>query len=271
MRKLIINASADIPAAVVVFLIALPLCLGIALGSGAPLFSGIVAGIVGGIVIGALSGSSLSISGPAAGLTAIVAVAIGKMPAYEAFLLSVVIAGILQILLGFLRAGIIGDYIPNSVILGMLASIGLVLILKQFPHLIGYDKDYSGDETFIQIDHNNTLSEIINSLNHITPIAFIIGILSILILLMWDRPVIKKNKFLKNLPGPLIVVVVGILINIFFTTKEPGFSLNTSQLVNLPVASNFSAFLGFFIFPKWEYLNNSDVWITGVTIALIAS
>ena len=142
MRKLFKNAAADIPASVVVFLVALPLCLGIALGSGAPLFSGIIAGMVGGIVIGLLSGSSLSISGPAAGLTAIVAVAVGKMPVYEAFLLSVVIAGVLQVILGYFRAGIIGDYIPNSVILGMLASIGFVLILKQFPHLIGYDKDY---------------------------------------------------------------------------------------------------------------------------------
>ena len=146
----------------------------------------------------------ISISGPAAGLTAIVAIAIGKMPAYEAFLLSVVIAGVLQVILGFLRAGIIGDYIPNSVIRGMLASIGLVLILKQFPHLIGYENDYTGDETFFQIDSNNTFSELINSVNDITPFALIIGILSILILLIWDRPVFKKKKFFKNLPGPLL-------------------------------------------------------------------
>jgi MFS superfamily sulfate permease-like transporter len=271
MRKLFQNAAADIPASVVVFLVALPLCLGIALGSGAPLFAGIIAGMVGGIVIGSLSGSSLSISGPAAGLTAIVAVAIGKMPAYEAFLLSVVIAGVLQVILGFLRAGIIGDYIPNSVILGMLASIGFVLILKQFPHLIGYDQDYSGDETFIQIDHNNTFSEIINSVNNITPIALIIGILSILILILWDRPGLKKKKFFKNLPGPLVVVVTGILINVFCTTEGTRFSLSTTQLVNLPVANSFSSFSSFFMFPKWAYLNNANVWITGLTIALVAS
>src|SRR5882762_2537956 len=182
-KQYISSLPSDLPASVVVFLVALPLCLGIALGSGAPLFSGIIAGMVGGIVIGLLSGSPLSISGPAAGLTAIVAVAVGKMPAYEAFLLSVVIAGVLQVILGFLRAGIIGDYIPNSVIRGMLASIGLVLILKQFPHLIGFDKDYSGDETFFQIDSNNTFSELINSVNNITPFALIIGIVSIMILL----------------------------------------------------------------------------------------
>jgi MFS superfamily sulfate permease-like transporter len=271
MRKLFKNAAADIPASVVVFLVALPLCLGIALGSGAPLFSGIIAGMVGGIVIGLLSGSSLSISGPAAGLTAIVAVAIGKMPAYEAFLLSVVIAGVLQVILGFLKAGIIGDYIPNSVIRGMLASIGLVLILKQFPHLIGYDKDYSGDETFFQIDSNNTFSELINSVNNITPFALIIGLISLIILFVWDRPALKKKKFFKNLPGPLVVVVVGILINIFFSVPGTRTSLNTSQLVNLPIATDFASFSSFFMFPKWEYLNNVDVWTVGLTIALVAS
>jgi MFS superfamily sulfate permease-like transporter len=271
MRKLFKYAAADIPASIVVFLVALPLCLGIALGSGAPLFSGIIAGMVGGIVIGLLSGSSLSISGPAAGLTAIVAIAIGKMPAYEAFLLSVVIAGVLQVILGFLRAGIIGDYIPNSVIRGMLASIGLVLILKQFPHLIGYENDYAGDEAFIQIDSSNTFSELINSVNDITPFALVIGIVSILILLIWDRPVLKKKKFFKNLPGPLVVVVTGILINIFFSVPGTRTSLNTSQLVNLPIATDFASFSSFFMFPKWEYLNNVDVWTVGLTIALVAS
>jgi len=271
MRKLFKNAAADIPASVVVFLVALPLCLGIALGSGAPLFSGIIAGMVGGIVIGLLSGSPLSISGPAAGLTAIVAVAVGKMPAYEAFLLSVVIAGVLQVILGFLKAGIIGDYIPNSVIRGMLASIGLVLILKQFPHLIGFDKDYSGDETFFQFDSNNTFSELINSVNNITPFALIIGLISIVILLVWDRPALKKKKFFKNLPGPLVVVVSGILINVFFSVPGTRNSLNISQLVNLPIATDFASFSSFFMFPKWEYLNNADVWTVGLTIALVAS
>ncbi len=271
MRKLLKNAAADIPASVVVFLVALPLCLGIALGSGAPLFSGIIAGMVGGIVIGLLSGSSLSISGPAAGLTAIVAVAIGKMPAYEAFLLSVVISGLLQVILGYLKAGIIGDYIPNSVIRGMLASIGLVLILKQFPHLIGYDSDWAGDETFIQVDGNNTFSQLINSLNSISPIALIIGLLSVIILIVWDRPALKKKKFFKNTPGPLVVVIAGILINVFFATPGTRFSLSTSQLVNLPIASDFASFTGFFMFPKWEYLNNLDVWTTGLTLALVAS
>jgi MFS superfamily sulfate permease-like transporter len=258
MRKLFQNAAADIPASVVVFLVALPLCLGIALGSGAPLFSGIIAGMAGGIIIGLLSGSSLSISGPAAGLTAVVAVAIGKMPAYEAFLLSVVIAGVIQVIFGFLRAGIIGDYIPNSVIRGMLSAIG-------------YDRDFSGDETFIQIDSKNTFSEIINSLNFIAPLALLIGVLSVGILVLWDRPAFKKKKIFKYLPGPLVVVITGISIHAAFQSGGSRFLLSANQLVSLPVANDFASFAGFFIFPKWEYLANPKVWTVGLTIALIAS
>jgi MFS superfamily sulfate permease-like transporter len=271
MKKMIRNAAADFPASVVVFLVALPLCLGIALGSGAPLFSGIIAGIVGGIVIGTLSGSSLSISGPAAGLTAVVAVAIGKMPVFEAFLLSVVIAGLIQVVLGFLRAGIIGDYIPNCVIRGMLSGIGVILILKQLPHLIGYDKDFSGDETFVQVDSNNTFSEIINSVNHIAPVALLIGALSVAILVIWDRPAFKKKKFFKYLPGPLVVVIAGIAMQAFFQNPGSRFSLSENQLVSLPVANDFASFASFFTFPKWEYLGNPQVWTAGITIALIAS
>jgi len=153
MKKYIKNLQSDLPASLVVFLVALPLCLGIALGSKVPLFSGIIAGVVGGIVIGVLSGSPLSVSGPAAGLTAIVAAAILKLPTFETFLLAVVIAGIIQLILGFLKAGILGDYVPNSVIKGMLAAIGIILILKQLPHLVGFDKDFLGDETFSQADN----------------------------------------------------------------------------------------------------------------------
>src|SRR5882672_5524097 len=204
MKKLFQNAAADIPASVVVFLVALPLCLGVALGSNAPLFSGIIAGIAGGIIVGVLSGSSLSVSGPAAGLTAVVAVAIGKLPVYEAFILSVCIAGILQIIFGFLRAGIIGDYVPNAVIRGMLAAIGIILILKQLPHLVGYDKDFSGDEAFIQIDRNNTFSGLIYSINYLSPAAILIGLLSIAILVCWDQPFLKTKKITKYIPGPLV-------------------------------------------------------------------
>src|SRR3954466_3178200 len=152
------NMGADLPASIVVFLVALPLCLGVAMASNAPLFSGIIAGMIGGIIVGLFSGSQLSVSGPAAGLTAIVAAAILKLPSFETFLLAVVICGALQILFGFLKAGVVGDYIPSSVIKGMLAAIGLILILKQFPHLIGYDANPEGDESFAQVNRENTFS-----------------------------------------------------------------------------------------------------------------
>jgi len=160
MKNMFKNIGADFSASVVVFLVALPLCLGIALGSGAPLFSGLIAGIVGGIVVGSISGSQLSVSGPAAGLTAIVAASILKLPSFEVFLLSVFIAGVIQVIFGYLKAGVFGDYVPSAVIKGMLSAIGILLILKQVPHLIGYDANYEGDAAFIQQDNHNTFSEI---------------------------------------------------------------------------------------------------------------
>src|SRR6476661_6261053 len=171
MKNIFKNIGGDFSASVVVFLVALPLCLGIALGSGAPLFSGLIAGIVGGIVIGSLSGSQLSVSGPAAGLTAIVAAGILKVPVFEAFLLSVLIAGVIQLILGFIRAGVFGDYIPTNVIKGMLTAIGIILILKQIPHLVGYDKDYEGDYTFLEVSGDNTFSSLFNAVNFLTPSA----------------------------------------------------------------------------------------------------
>ncbi len=271
MKKLFRTAAADIPAAVVVSLVALPLCLGIALGSNAPLFSGIIAGIVGGIVIGLLSGSALSVSGPAAGLTAVVAVAIGKLPAYEAFILSVCIAGVLQIIFGFLRAGILGDYVPNTVIRGMLAAIGIILILKQLPHLVGYDKDFSGDEAFVQIDQRNTFSELIYSINYLSPVAIFIGLFSIGVLILWERPFFKKNKISQFIPAPLVVVIASVGINSWFIYSGSSFAIEKNHLVNLPVANDFNSFMGFFTFPQWKYAGNPDVWITALTIGLVAS
>lgn len=270
-KKLFQNAAADIPAAVVVFLVALPLCLGVALGSSAPLFSGIIAGIVGGIVIGILSGSSLSVSGPAAGLTAVVAIAIGKMPVFEAFLLSVVIAGLLQIVFGFIRAGILGDYVPNAVIRGMLAAIGIILILKQLPHLVGYDKNFQGDEAFIQIDRKNTFSELVYSLNYLSPGAILIGVLSLGLLLLWDQKFFKTKKIFTYIPAPLVVVALGILLNKTLSGAGGIFALEPNHLVNLPVTEGLSSAAGLLRFPQWEYLGHTEVWVTGLTIALVAS
>ncbi|MEO6719272.1 MAG: SulP family inorganic anion transporter [Ferruginibacter sp.] len=271
MKKLFRNAAADIPASVVLFIVALPLCLGIALGSNAPnLFAGLIGGIVGGIVIGCLSGSNLSVSGPAAGLTAIVATAIGKLPAYEAFLLAVVIGGVFQIALGLLKVGFLGDYIPNSVIKGMLAAIGLILILKQLPHLIGYDTNYEGDETFFQNDTNNTFSEIMYALRYFAPMAALIGVVGIAIQLFWDRVLIKKAPLFKFIPAPLVVVLIGILIPLMVGINrefEPG----AGHFVNIPIAASLGEFVSFFITPGWSFITNPDVWITGISLALVAS
>jgi MFS superfamily sulfate permease-like transporter len=271
MKKYFQNIGADIPASIVVLLVALPLCLGIALGSGAPLFSGIIAGIVGGVVIGILSGSQLSVSGPAAGLTVIVATAILKLQVYEAFLLAVVIAGIIQVILGFIKAGVIGDYVPNSVIKGMLAAIGLILILKQMPHLVGYDKDFEGDETFVQVDKENTFSSVLNAIKYITPSAALIGILSILILMLWESKPIKKIKVLQLVPGALIVVLVGTILSEFLKVSKVDYALDAKHLVALPVAQTAKEFFSFFTFPDIKYLNNPQVWISGFTLAIVAS
>lgn len=271
MKNIFKNAAADLPASLVVFLVALPLCLGIALGSGAPLFSGLIAGIVGGIITGSLSGSNLSVSGPAAGLTAIVAVAIGKMPVYEAFLLSVVIAGILQLVMGFAKAGFLGDYVPTSVIKGMLSAIGIILILKQIPHLIGYDADFVGDETFLQQDNENTFSGLFSSFSKLTTLAIIIGFVSLGIQILWDKVLVKKGKFFKLIPAPLIVVIAGICINTLSNNGYIPFGLQKDQLVNIPSAENVSAFISFFTLPDFQYLALPQVWATALTLAIVAS
>lgn len=261
----------DIPSATVVFLVALPLCLGIALGSNAPLFSGVIAGIVGGIVIGILSGSQLSVSGPAAGLTAIVAAAILKLEVYEAFLLAVVIGGVIQLILGFLKAGVLGDYIPSAVIKGMLAAIGLILILKQIPHLFGYNSDFVGDETFSQRDGENTFSELTNVTSHMIPAAAAIGLLSIGLQVVWDKYVVKLSDKLKLVPAPLIVVIIAVLINEALRSTNSSAAIGDSHLVSIPVAESIGDFTSFFTSPDLAFLSNKDVWITAVTLAIVAS
>jgi MFS superfamily sulfate permease-like transporter len=271
MKKFFQNAGADLPASIVVLLVALPLCLGIALGSQAPLFSGIIAGIVGGIVIGALSGSHLSVSGPAAGLTVIVATAILKLPAYEAFLLAVVIAGVIQVLLGFLKAGVLGDYVPNSVIKGMLAAIGIILILKQFPHLVGYDKDFEGDENFSSGGGENTFTSLFNAFSYFSQGAIVIGGISLITLIFWEFSFMKRQKFLKYIPGPLVVVVIGVWINELLKIYKPDLALGNTHLVTLPVADNVQGLMSFLRFPDIQFINNPAVWTTALTLAVVAS
>jgi MFS superfamily sulfate permease-like transporter len=271
MKKFLQNAGADMPAGIVVFLVAVPLCLGIAVASGLNEFSGIIGGMVGGIIVGALSGSHLSVSGPAAGLTAIVAAAVLKLPAVEAFFLAVVLAGVFQIIMGIFKLGIIGDYIPNSVIKGMLAAIGIILILKQFPHLVGYDKDYEGNETFIQLSGENTFSSLINSLNYLTPVAILIGVIGIAILALYETKWVKSKKIFQLISGPLVVVILGVVLNNIFNNVESNFTTKSVHLVNIPVANSITEFASFFKFPNWSFISNSDVWVTAITLALVAS
>lgn len=270
-KGLLGSLGADFPASVVVFLIALPLCLGIALGSNAPSFSGIIGGIVGGIVIGALSGSQLSVSGPAAGLTAIVAVAIGKLGVFEAFLLAVVLGGVIQLILGYLKLGILGDYIPSGVIKGMLAAIGLILILKQLPHLVGYEEDFIGDEAFKQKDGKNTFSELWMAFNNMLPVALGIGLVSIGVQILWDKVLAKKIKLFKLVPSPLFVVLFGVGVNEWLKISMPEYALGKSHLVNIPIASNPTEFFSFFTFPDFSHLTNVSVWTTALTLAIVAS
>lgn len=270
MKNFFKSIGADFSASVVVFLVALPLCLGIALGSGAPLFSGLIAGIIGGIVIGSFSGSQLSVSGPAAGLTAIVAAGILKMPSFEAFLLSVIIAGIAQLVFGFIRAGVFGDYIPTNVIKGMLSAIGIILILKQIPHLIGYDADFEGDYAFAQKDDHNTFSGIYAAFSKITVLAVIIGLISLAVQIFWDKVLAKKGGIFKLIPSPLVVVIAGVLLNMFLANGS-SLQLRENQLVNIPSANNVNEFFSFFMLPDFSYLGMPEVWITGLTIAIVAS
>lgn len=258
----------DFPAGLVVFLIALPLCLGIALASGAPLFSGLIAGMVGGIVITVFSGSQLAVSGPAAGLTVIVINAINEIGSYQGFLLAVVLAGVFQLILGFAKAGTIGKYFPSSVIKGMLAAIGFILIMKQIPHALGYDVDYIGDFKFIQSDSENSFTALISAFKRISLGATIISMVSLVILLTWDK---LKSYKLFLIPAPLIVVIVGIFLNILFENLHQIFSLHKEHLVTVPITDSIGEFISFFTVPDFSYINQISVYETAFTLAIIAS
>ncbi len=260
----------DLPASIVVFFVALPLCLGIALASGAPLFSGLIAGIVGGIVVGSMSGSSIGVSGPAAGLAAIVLASIGALGGYQNFLVAVVLGGIIQIVFGFLKAGIIGYYFPSSVIKGMLTGIGIIIILKQIPHFFGYDANPEGDFAFFQVDGENTFTDLFKTINYIKPGSALIGAIGLAILLLWDKVLSKKGKIFQLVQGPLVAVVVGIIFYVVTKSNE-ALAITSSHLVSVPVPEDTASFLGQFSFPNFAVIGNSDVWIVAFTIALVAS
>ena len=267
--NLLSNLKHDLPASVVVFFVALPLCLGIALASGAPLFSGLIAGIIGGIVVGSLSGSQVGVSGPAAGLAAIVLTAIGDLGGFQNFLLALVLGGLIQLLFGILRAGIIGYYFPSSVIKGMLTGIGIIIILKQIPHFFGYESP-EGDFSFFQHNGENTFSGIFNALKYISPGATLIAFLSLAILLLWSNVLSKKARIFELIQGPLVAVAVGILF-VVITSDNAYWAIQSQQLVSVPVPENINSFLGQFSFPNFGVIGNPQIWITAFTIALVAS
>ncbi len=259
----------DTAAGLVVFLVALPLCLGISLASGAPLFSGLVAGIVGGIVVGSLSGSHTSVAGPAAGLTAIVAAQIATLGSFDAFLLAVLMAGIIQVALGIAKAGALSAFFPSSVIEGLLAAIGVILILKQIPHVLGHDNDPEGDMAFVQPDHENTLTEIMSLFyGEIHQGAVVVGLASIILLVCWNRFQILKGSFI---PGPLVVVVFGVFANYFLTRLGTPWAIESTHLVQVPVAKSFQEFGGFLRLPDFSGVSNPAVYLAAITIAIVAS
>jgi MFS superfamily sulfate permease-like transporter len=263
--------KADIPASIVVFLVATPLCLGIALASGAPLFSGLIAGIVGGLVVGAVSGSALGVAGPAAGLAVIVLNAITTLGAWETFLLAVVLAGVIQVALGFAQAGVIAYYFPSSVIKGMLTGIGLTIILKQLPHAIGYDASPEGSLAFSTPGGDNTFSALWHMFGLIQPGALTVALVSLAVLLLWERPFIKQHRASLWIQGPLVAVVLAILLNGVFTIALPAFAISASHLVQVPIPDGFAGLVNLLTVPDFRQLANPAVYTTALTLAVVAS
>ena len=263
--------KSDLPASIIVFFVALPLCLGIALASGAPLFSGIIAGIVGGIVVGMASGSRLGVSGPAAGLAVIVFGGIATLGSWEAFLAALVLAGLFQIAMGYMKAGFIAFFFPTSVITGLLTGIGLLIILKQIPHALGYDASFLGDESFLQAGGENTFSAILSAWQLFTPGAIIISLASLAILIFWEKVLTKKSRFFEILQGPIVVVFFGIAMNYFYQNGWLDFTLTPEQIVTLPVVSSLGEFISQFTFPDFSHLANPEVYKIAVVLAVVAS
>ncbi len=258
----------DLKAGLVVFFVALPLCLGVALASNAPLFAGLLAGIVGGLLVAFVSGSPVSVSGPAAGLTAVVAAQVADLGSFPAFLLAVVLAGLIQIILGIARAGSLAAFFPTSVVKGLLAAIGVILILKQLPHVLGHDPDPAGDLSFLQPDQENTFTELVRAVGAIHPGAAVIGLLSVAVLVLWDR-----SERLKRVPVPaqLVVVLLGVGLSLLFRRFGGPWAVEPSHLVQVPVADDFAGFLGFLQAPDFRQWSNPAVFSAAVTLAAAAS
>ncbi|MFT5963483.1 MAG: MFS superfamily sulfate permease-like transporter [Flavobacterium sp.] len=267
--NLFANLKSDFASGLVVFLVALPLCLGIAMASGAPLFSGIISGVIGGIVVGYLSTSHISVAGPAAGLTAIVLTAISDLGAFDIFLTAVFIAGLLQLILGFVKAGSISNYFPTNVIEGMLAGIGIIIIMKQLPHAFGYDSDFEGDLSFLQADGTNTFSSLLGIFDHIQLGSILVTSISLIILISWDK--LSFLKKLKLVPGALVAVVLGVILNEIFIASGSSLVIVKEHLVSLPVPTTLEEFKSIIVTPNFAGILNPQVWVVGLTIAIVAS
>ena len=257
----------DLSAGVVVFLVALPLCLGIALASNAPLISGLIAGIVGGLIVSWISGSHTSVSGPAAGLTAIVFAQIEKLGSYEAFLGAVILAGVLQLVMGWLRAGSLAAFFPSSVIKGLLAAIGIILILKQIPHLFGHDPDWMGDMSFMQPDGENTFSELLATRFDIHIGATFVGLFSLLLLIFWDKTPLKRIP----VPAPLVVVLLGIGAVMLLEPRAEVWSIGSNHLVQVPVSNGLGGLFQSLPSPDYSKMLSTAVLLGAVTIAIVAT
>lgn len=267
------NIGSDLKAGLVVFLVAIPLCLGISLLQGAPLIAGIISGVIGGTVVSFISKSNLSVSGPSAALTGVVIVAITSLGSYEKFLTAVCIAGIIQVIFGLIRAGLVSHYIPSAVVKGEIAAVGIILVAKQIPHVLGYDKDPEGDQSFIQADGKNTFSEISSMFDYVSFGAIIIGLVSFGLLILWQTSFFKKNKILSLIPGPLVVVIIGVLINYIYNVTESGLAIKAEHLVNLSLPENPTPMmiLSGFKTPDFNALIDYNVFLYGLMIAMVAS
>jgi len=263
--------TSDFRSSLVVFLVALPLCLGIAIASGAPPMAGLIAGILGGVIVGSISRSSVSVSGPAAGLTVIVLDSISSLGTFPLFLAALVVAGILQFLLGIAKAGVLGYYFPHAVIKGMLTAIGVILVLKQIPHALGYDKDFLGDFAFNQADQHNTFSEIYYAFIYYSPGAIPIVLTALGLILLFERPIIKRNPFLGLVPGALWAVLSSIGINAIYKAFKPEWVLDNEHLVILPILSNWQDLPALATLPNFDLINTTNFWIVAVTLAVIGS
>ena len=260
----------DLPASIVVFFVAVPLCLGIAFTSGAPLFAGLIAGIIGGIVVGVISGSPLGVSGPAAGLAVIVAQSITEL-GFEVFLLAVFLSGFIQIALGLLRAGVLGYFFPSAVIRGMLAGIGAIIFLKQIPHAFGWDKEPEGETSFQQVDGENTFSELLRAYEHIDWNATLVATIAMVILLVWDGVLGKRGGFFKVVQGPLVAVAFGIVYQVLTTKFAPGMAMGAEHLVSVPTPGSFDEAMQQFTTPDWGAISSGAVWVMAATIAVVGS